>query len=305
MQPEDVYGLTGIGDVRISPDGSRLAYVVTSIDRNANEYRAAIWVAGRDGSEPRRFTAGDKRDGSPRWSPDGRSLAFVSNRGDEKAQAQIYVIPAEGGEARKLTDLKDGAGEPVWSPDSTRIAFAARVPDEAYEEEDDKKRRPRRFTRLMFKLDSTGWIGDRRKHVFVVDLEGGEPRQITTGDGEHDSPAWTADGKQLLFVAERGESWDTELINRLYVVDAAGGEPRQLTGDDASYEAPVVSPDGTRVAYRFTLEDGSYPHHTQLGVMNLDGSGAMLLTTSLDRQCGPYPDIREPLWDGDRLVFGV
>ncbi|HWX09161.1 MAG TPA: S9 family peptidase, partial [Gaiellaceae bacterium] len=306
MQPDDVFGLTGVGDPRISPDGTRIAYVANTIDRETNEYRGAIWVAKRDGSEePRRFTSGERRDGSPRWSPDGRWLAFTSNRGDEKTQPQIYVIPAEGGESRKLTDLKEGAGELAWSPDSARIAFTARVRDEAYEEEDDKKRKPRRFTRLFYKLDSVGWIGDRRKHIHVVDLDGGEPRQLTSGDGEHDSPSWTPDGKRIVFSALRGERWDTELITRLYIVDADGGEPTQLTGDDASYEAPVFSPDGTRLAYRITVEDGTYPHHTQLGVVNADGTDAKVLTASLDRQCGPYPDLREPLWDGERLLFTV
>src|SRR5207244_1225729 len=141
--------------------------------------RSAIWVAPLDGSgESRRFTFGEKRDGSPRWSPDGRWLAFVSNRGDEKAQGQLYVIPAEGGEARRLTDLKESVGDVTWSADSTRLAFTARVRDDAYEEEDEKKRAPRRFTRIMQKLDSVGWTGDRRSHIFVADLDGDEPRQL-------------------------------------------------------------------------------------------------------------------------------
>jgi dipeptidyl aminopeptidase/acylaminoacyl peptidase len=107
MRPDDVYELTGAGDPRIAPDGLRVAYVVTSADREKGEYRSAVWIARLDGSEePRRFTFGEKRDGSPRWSPDARWLAFVSNRGDDKAQAQLYVIPAEGGEARRLTDLR-------------------------------------------------------------------------------------------------------------------------------------------------------------------------------------------------------
>jgi dipeptidyl aminopeptidase/acylaminoacyl peptidase len=306
MQPDDVYELTGVGDPHISPDGSRVAYVVTTTDRDSEEYRSAIWVTPLAGSEePSRFTFGEKRDGSPRWSPDGRWLAFVSNRGDEKAKGQIYVLPAQGGEARRLTELKESAADVVWSPDSTRLAFTSRVPDEAYEEEDERKRKPRRFTRLFQKLDSVGWIADRRTHVFVVDLEGGETRQLTDGDCEDGAPAWSPDGKRLVFAATRGERWDTELISRLYVVDADGGEPAQLTGDEGSYETPAFSPDGSRIAYRFAVEDGTFPHNTQIGVMNADTTGATVLTAALDRQCAPHPDHREPIWDGDRILFTV
>jgi len=304
VRPEDVYALTGVADPRISPDGTRVAYSVWSIDRDANEYRGAIWIAPLDGSsEPRRFTSGERRDGSPRWSPDGRWLAFTSNRGDKKTQAQLYVMPADGGEARRLTDAKEGVESIAWSPDSSRIAYAMRVRDPAYDEEDDSKRAPRRFTRVFYKLDSVGWTGDRRKHVFVVGVDGGEPRQLTDGDCEDDGPAWSDDGSRVYFTSARGERWDVELISRVYEVSADGGEPRQLTGDDGSFSRLAVSPDGSRIAYLFDLEDGTYPHHTQVGVMDADGGGQRLLTTSLDLQCGPYPLLREPAWDGDRIVF--
>ena len=260
MQPEDVYELTGVAGPRLSPDGSRVAYHVWTIDREANEYRGAIWVAKLDGSEePRRFTTGEKRDGGQCWSPDGRWLAFVSNRGGEKEQAQLYVIPAEGGEARKLTSLKESVEEIAWAPDSKRIAFTARVRDEAYEEEDDRKRKPRRVTRLFYKLDSVGWTTDRRRHLHVVDIDGGEPRQLTSGDCEDGSPAWSPDGKQVVFSALRGELWDTTLVGRLYVVDAEGGEPQVMTDAPGSFDQPVFSPDGSRLAYHFHARRRNFP----------------------------------------------
>jgi dipeptidyl aminopeptidase/acylaminoacyl peptidase len=308
MRPEDVYELVNAGDPRISPDGSRVAYVVTRIDKESSEYRSAIWVAPLDGSEePRQFTSGAKRDGAPRWSPDGRWLAFTSNRGDDKkTPANLYVMPADGGEPRKLTDLKQGADAAAWSPDSKRIAFTSRVADEAYDEEDDRLRKPRRFTRVFFKLDSVGWTGDRRTHIFVADASGdGEPKQLTEGDFEHGSAEWL-DEKTIVFTGLRDENWDTTLVTRLYTLDVdAGGEPKRLTQDDNSYESVAVSPDGARIAFHFGLEDGTYPHHSQVGVMNRDGSNMRLLTESLDRQTAPYPDGREPVWDGDRILFTV
>jgi len=311
MKPEDVYALTSVGDPRLSPDGRRVAYVVSRTDEEGNAYRTAIWVAALDGSEePRQFTSGERNDGSPRWSPDGRWLAFVSNReGDDekKSKGQLYVLPADGGEPRKLTDGKESVESLTWSPDSSRIAFARRVPDEAYEEEDDRKRAPRRFTRVFFKLDSVGWIGDRRKHVFVVDLDGGDERQLTDGDCENDNPAWSPDGKRIVFWSMRGERWDVEFVEALYELelDSEGAEPKRLSQPDESASNASFSPDGSRIAYIYAPEDGTYPHHSQIAVMNADGSDRRILTASLDRQCAPFPLAREPVWDGDRLAFAV
>ena len=132
--------------------------------------------------------------------------------------------------------------------------------DEAYEEEDDRKREPRRFTRVFHKLDSVGWTGDRRKHVFVVDVESGETTQLTSGDCEHSGPAWSPDGTQIVFDGLRGERWDTELINRLYVVEAAaGGEPKRSRATTAPSRPPSFSPDGTRIAFRIVRRGRHVP----------------------------------------------
>src|SRR6266516_1756754 len=311
MRPEDVYALTSVSEPRISPDGRHVAYVVNGIDREANGYRGAIWVAPLDGSEePRQFTSGERRDGSPCWSPDGRWLAFVSNRDGEdesKAHGELYVLPADGGEPRRLTEGEEGVASIAWSPDSHRIVFARRVRDEAYGEEDERRRAPRRFTRVFFKLDSVGWTGDRRKHVFLADLDGGDERQLTDGDCENDEPAWSPDGSRIVFTSQRGDRWDVELVEALYEleVDSEGAEPRRLTQPDESASTASFSPDGTLIAYVHAPEDGTFPHHGQIAVMRSDGSDRRILTASLDRQCAPFPLVREPIWDGGRIAFAV
>jgi len=305
MIPEDVYELTGVADPRLSPDGSTVAYVVWSTDRDSSEYRSSIWLAPSDGSrEPIRFTAGMKRDASPRWSPDGSELAFTSTRDDK--HAQLYVMPVSGGEPRRLTSLKDEVADPCWSPDGSRIAFSTRVPDVAYEEENAKKRAPRRFTRLQFKLDDVGWTGDRRRHIFTVATDGSEqPSPLTHGDFEDSAPTWSPDGSRIAFASARDDEWDTSPARDIYLVDANGGAPEKLTGTDGTAEKPSWSPDGSRIA--FLLYPGVFddPRHTQVAVVELATKRRRILTSSLDRNCAPYPPPREPIWDGEDLLFGV
>ena len=307
MAPDDIYELVAASDPRLSPDGATVAFVVTWIDRAENDYRSAIFLAPIDGSsQPRRLTSGEKRDVAPRWSPDGSELAFVSNRVGKTMQ--LYVLPIGGGEPRRLTDLKENVREPAWAPDGGRIAFSSRVPDPLYEEEDERRRAPHRFTRLFFKLDDEGWTGNRREQLFVVAADGATaPIQLTDGDYESAAPTWSPDGERIVFSSAREDDWDIELVTDLYAVaaDGNGDEPVKLTRSDGDCAGPAWSPDGRAIAFIYTPGVFDAPRHAQIAVIDTDGGEPRVLTASLDRTCAPYPPIRNPVWDGGGIVFGV
>jgi dipeptidyl aminopeptidase/acylaminoacyl peptidase len=308
MKPDDVYALTGAGDPRLHPDGTRVAYVVWWIDPDTHDYRSAIWLADlEESAPPRRLTSGEARDAAPRWSPDGTRLAFVSSRGGENSPVQLYVLPLEGGEATRLTELDEDVSDIAWSPDGARIAFASRVRSDAYAEEDERRREPRRFTRLNYKLDNVGWTGDRRQQLFVVFADGSaQPRQLTTGDFDHAAPAWSPDGLRLAFVSQLDEDWDLTLATDLYVASVDDEwEPRKLTHSDGGVDRPVWSPTGDEIAFLYTPGTYDWPWHGQVSVVPDNGGEVRILTSSLDRQCLPHPEVREPVWDGERICFAI
>jgi dipeptidyl aminopeptidase/acylaminoacyl peptidase len=307
MVPEDVFELTGASDPRFSPDGATVAYVVVGMDREANRPKGAIWLAPADGSSPpRRFTSGTGADANPRWSPDGQRLAFTSKRDDDAAQ--LYVIPVGGGEARKLTDLEEDVQDPAWSPDGDRIAFTSRVRDKGYAEKDEKRRPPRRISRLQYRLDNVGWTADRRTHVLVAAADGSAPpSQLTEGDFEDEHPSWSPDGRRIAFASARHEDWDLTLIRDVYVVEAEGGEPERVTHMDGSCSRPSWSPNGERIAHVYYPGHLDDPRHFRIAVVDLGSGERVTVGESLDRTAAPgYEAIREPLWqDENTLVFAV
>jgi dipeptidyl aminopeptidase/acylaminoacyl peptidase len=305
MQPEDVFRLRSAADPRVSPDGATVAYVVAWVDEASREPRSAIWAATADGSaEPRRLTFGPKRDATPRWSPDGRWLAFTSARDSDLAQ--LYVSPVDApGEARRLTDLQEEVTAPVWAPDGSRLAFTARDHD-GDDDLEDRVRPPRRIDRLQYRLDKEGWTVRRTHHVWIVGLEEGDgPRQLTSGDFEDLDPTWSPDGSRVAFVSARHDDWDLSTTSDVYVLPLSGGDPQRLTATEGAYARPSWSPEGSSIAAYFVPGAFDDPRHARVVVVDPASGERSVLTGTLDRNCLPYPPIREPLWDDDQLIFAI
>jgi dipeptidyl aminopeptidase/acylaminoacyl peptidase len=263
---EDLYRIKSVSAPRISPDGQRIAFVVTTIDAGKHEYRSSIWMVPTEGGEAKRFTAGPANTHSPSWSPDGRWLAFVTEREGEpagkdqeeqkkhgKGKSQIWLIPTDGGEARQLTFMRHGSSNPVWSPNSKQIVFNAAV-GPADEENEDGKTLPkvRVIDRLWYRLDGVGFIHERRTNLFLIDVTGGEPQQLTGGDWDDTDPAWSPDGARIAFVSSRAEDrWRIPCpdVYVLTINQGRAGDLQCLTNGSLACSAPSWSPDGHTIAF--------------------------------------------------------
>lgn len=319
VQPEDLLRIKTVTDVQLAPDGRRVAFVVTELDADADEVRSTIWLVTADGGRPVQLTYGPRRDGAPRWSPDGRFLAFLSDRpnpagghGRAGDRPQLYVLPMDGGEPRRLTDLPLGAGPAVWSPDGRAIAFAARVPAEPPPTDPEARRRweqrPRVVTRAHYKDDGSGYTLDAPSRLFVVPLDGPSPLSPlsrTPGEGQ---PAWSPDGRRLAFVRARTGPAEYNLTD-LWVCDADGGNARRLTEDVGRVAAPAWSPDGRTIACYGT--DTQVPtlggEMTRVWLVPADGGPPRNLTAAYDRSVysAPAGPPIPPIWSPDGASLTV
>ena len=322
---EDVLTLQNVGDTQISPDGALVAFVRTVTDTEKNKYKSEIWLVPSDGSRPpKQFTGGPASASSPRWSPDGTQIAFISDRQDETAQ--IFSIAADGGEAQALTSLEPGGIQGLhWSPDGAQIAFLYRATPAGYTKKAVEERKekglsspPRVHTHLFYRLDGFGYFDGEYWQVAVVDAKTGETRVLTSGDFSCSSVTWSPDSKTLAFLSDRRPDGDAlpDADTQVWTVSAASGSSdlTQVLAPGGDKSGLCWSPDGARFAYVGNPDafDQWGTNNDRVFVLPVTGGEAQDLTGHTDKAVGnlAISDVgggggEELVWsaDGTALYF--
>ena len=254
VTPEDYYSFKNVTDARISPDGKSIAYVITSVDQKRNRRNSDIWLMETGGAGPGRQLTTGPSSRMPRWSPDGRSIAFISVRpataGDlgHSDKPQIFLLSMTGGEAHRLTDLLNGVDSYQWSPQGDRLVCVSKT-GPVRKPVDQGGSDVKHYTSIAYKFNDTGFYDERRGHLFIVDAKSGKANQITSGDARNDiDPQWSPDGTKLAFATEDTNKPALE-NNDIWVVPAAGGNLTRINEATGSVNNPRWSPDGSRIAY--------------------------------------------------------
>ena len=315
---EDMMALQRVGEPQVSPDGHWVAFRAVKVDLKANTRTPHLWVVPMTGGEEKQLTSGVSGEDRPRWSPDGKHLAYISSQG---GSAQVWIVDFDGaagnltGEPRRVTSISTEADGELWSPDGQNILFVSSVYPDCKDDACNKARAEARarskvkasvFTRLFYRHWSS-YTGGKRSHLFVVPAGGGVARDLTPGD--HDAPpfqlsgsdlyAFSPDGKEVAFTSNISEVEATSTNNDLFTVPVDGGTPKKLTDNPASDSTPRYSPDGKYIAYLAQVRPGYESDRFRLMLYDRATGQRHSLTENFDRWVGGF------VWapDSSRIYF--
>jgi len=306
LGPMDVFQLEYASSPMISPDGQSVVYVREYFDVMTDRRYSNLWLVKSDGTDNRPITTGKYNDGSPRWSPDGKRLAYVSNR---EGSPQIYVRWMDDGQTAAITRIQEPPSGLAWSPDGSWIAFFKLVSEAPLvigqlppPPAGAQWAPPAKYTdKLVFRFDGVGEIPPGYTHLFVVPSEGGTARQLTSGNYHHGgggfgvgSPSWSPDGRAIVIPARRkADAEKTMLESELFEVSVADGQLKQLTDRFGPDQSPAISPDGRTIAYTGFDDRKQGYQNTLLYLMNRDGTARRVLSSRIDNS------INEIEWAAD------
>ncbi|MGB5293285.1 MAG: DPP IV N-terminal domain-containing protein, partial [Lysobacterales bacterium] len=289
---QDIFGLEYADDPQIAPDGSSVVYVRKSMDIMKDRGRSNLWIIDSDGKNHRAIASSSDNFFSPRWSPDGNRLVFASSK---EGSVQIYLRWMDDGQLARLTDLTSSPRSLTWSPDGRLIAFTMPVAAEAAKPFGQLPQKPegadwapevRVIDTLKYRADGqTGFLPAEYRQVFIIPSDGGTPRQLTSGNFNHNSSlTWSADSSTLYLAANRDKDWEYEPRETdLYALAVADGTMTRLTERAGPDFSPEVSPNGRMIAYRGFDDRERLYENTDVYVMDTDGSNNRLISGDLDR----------------------
>ncbi len=300
LEIDDLLRIQEVGEIQVSPEGKWLAYTVGSADRKEDKSETRVWMVPMAGGDPVPMTAKGSSASRPRWSPDGRYLAFLSARGESKTQ--VWLLNRNGGDSQQLTEVRQGVKSYEWSPDGKRLLLVIQDPSPEDlaaardEEQGVKPARPRTqppwvIDRLQTKRDYEGYLDRRRTHVYVFDVSAKTLLQVTGGDFDDDQPAWSPDGRFVVFVSNRDPEPDATSNTDLWLVASdnpdRGATMTRLTRNPGEDGEPAWSPDGSRIVYvTCTAPELIWYGIRQLAVIPAKGGEPRMMTARLDRNVG-------------------